>query len=326
MPPLAMALTVVLDWLPDALSAAGGVALRFPSGVARPAGLLPVPSVVVWPVRLWPMLPSPAPRLVLVALNVSRLAISEAVSVPVVSWLFAASAVLAMTAPLRSVAPATRMPKPSSPARMPAWVSTLAKSPDCLPTLRLPLAETWPANVTETLTPALLSLDAKVDVSWRLAMARLPASIWTRLPESVAPSRVSAPAAEAFSPERPPRPPTTAVPPAESVASRLVTSVPEKLPLLPDMPKLTEGTPVFSLPFSSPTLAETPRLTPKDEDLPLLVSVSRAASKVIGPFPRTVRLLVAETSLPMTLTAPALPAPDAMMLTSLPETEDAMMV
>jgi hypothetical protein len=44
---------------------------------------------------------------------------------------------------------------------------------------------------------------------------------------------------------------TTAVPPAERVASRLVTSVPEKEDLLPETPKLTCGTPRSSYPLDA---------------------------------------------------------------------------
>jgi hypothetical protein len=89
--------------------------------------VLPVPSAGLG-------LPMPlmlAETLMLLALKRSRLARAVALSVPVVSWLrsdAAAAAVLrpsddaaslAMTAPLRSVAPATRISNPPLPALMP---------------------------------------------------------------------------------------------------------------------------------------------------------------------------------------------------------------
>jgi hypothetical protein len=83
----------------------------------------------------------------------------------------------------------------------------------------------------------------------------------------------------------------------------LVTSVPLNEDLEPETPKLTEGAwnPSFDLasapvPLFRPTPAETPRLTPNDEDLPLVVSVSVADWKVIAPGAVRVCQKVAEIS------------------------------
>lgn len=170
--------------------------------------MLPVPVLVPLVPSAGLGLPMPlmlAERLMLDALNFSRLVRSVAERVPVVSWLRAGSAVEAMTPPVRVVAPPTRMSNPPEPALIPLCSCTLAKSPDCLvwpnesdapaPAKPLLLVALLSALLksAETETPTLVCLDLKTDVSCWLVIARLPACTSTRLPESCAPSRVRAP-------------------------------------------------------------------------------------------------------------------------------------
>ena len=354
MPPVAMAETVVLDWLPLAFATLGAPAAMVPMPVRRPAVVpvrlgpwvgSPLPLAGTWVVLLAVLVPVPAggvatlglpmplmlaDRLMLLALNFSRLVRSVAESVPVVSWLVAASAVDAMTAPVSLVGPATLMSNPPlpapaeafSPERPPANIPlcswTEAKSPDCLvwpnesdapapPKLR-PLPSPAPPAVSpfepalpksaETARPTLVCLDLKTDVSCWLVIARLPACTSTRWPESCAPSSVSAPGVT-----------TRAVPPALRTLSILVTSRPLLLPL----PRLSEA-----LGERPEALIVTPMSTPTDLFFEVEVSISWADVKLTLPVAESVRSRVAVTLLPMTLMVDWSPAPLAMMLTSPP--------
>jgi hypothetical protein len=227
-----------------------------------------------------------------------------------VSWLFAASAVLAMTPPVSVVAPATRMSNPPEPALMPLCSWTLAKSPDwrvlpnesdapapAKPFLLVALLSAF-LKSAETATPTLVWEDRKVEVSCWLVMARLPACTSTRWPESCAPSSVSAPGVT-----------MRAVPPALRTDSILVTSRPALLPL----PRLSEA-------LGERPEAEivTPISTPTDLFFEVVVSISWADAKLIAPGAERVRSRVAVTLLPMTLMVDWSPAPRAMMLTSPP--------
>ncbi len=108
------------------------------------------------------------------------------VNVPVVNWFLSGVAVLAITAPFRSVLPLTLMSKPPSPARMPDCSVTLAYVPSARPRLALKLAEPPPWLMLKP-PPMLSCLACVSDVSWRLARFRLPPTSAMTLPPLTTP-------------------------------------------------------------------------------------------------------------------------------------------